>query len=146
MKILAFESSCDETAVAVVEDGLVRAVSPGRTTVSVSTAGDTAVCTVEVLGSLRGLRLPDALASIEDEAFRNDGSLQYILLSEHASAVGDYAFADEDALLLALVPSMSTQFGANVFDGSSNVIVVGYDGSAAQAYCANTGIPFQIAS
>ena len=100
----------------------------------------------EVLGSLRGLRLPNALASIEDEAFRNDDSLQYILLPEHAGTVGDYAFADEDTLLLVLVPSMSTQFGANVFDGSSNVIVVGYDGSAAQAYCANTGIPFQIAN
>lgn len=132
-----------DPSVAVVEDGLVRAVGPGRTMVSVSAAGDTAVCMVEVLGSLRGLRLPGALTSIEDEAFRNDDSLQYVLLPEQVGAVGDYAFADEDALLLMLVPSMTTQFGANAFDGSSDVVVVGHDGSAAQAYCIDNGIPFQ---
>jgi len=132
-----------DPSVATVENGLVRAVGAGSTVVSVSAGGYTDACSVEVLDGLRGLALPAALTAVEEEAFRDDDAVQYILLPEGIREIGQTAFAEDDALLLVLLPAMTTAFGEDVFRDSAQVVVVGRAGSDAQRYCLENHIAFQ---
>ena len=130
-----------DPAVAMVQDGLITAVSAGTAAITVSAEGVTDSCNVIVLDHPSGLVLPKALTEIEEYTFRG-GEFQYVRVSDNARTIGDLAFAGNDSLLFVYIPESVDLFGTDIFTGSENVRIFGKEGSPAMKYCLENAIPF----
>lgn len=134
----------DHPEIVNVQDGVLTAVSGGTATITGTLLDKSIECAVYVLENANGLQLPAALTEIDEEAFRDNDSIQYALLPEHVSEIGDYAFADDDSLLLVYIPASVSVFGENIFDGSNAVTVFVEAESDAEDWCRANNLSFQV--
>ena len=65
------------------------------------------------------------------------------LTTSNISQIGDYAFKDCSNLKKIYVPDSVVSFGADVFEGCDQVIIVCSKGSAAEAYAVANGLKTQ---
>lgn len=90
------------------------------------------------------LTFPVTLTEIEEEAFMGSTAVEFIdLTTSNISKIGDYAFKDCSNLKKIYVPDSAVSFGADVFEGCDQVIIVCSKGSAAEAYAVANGLKTQ---
>ncbi len=117
-----------------VVGSVVMGVGLGTADITV-TKGDCepAVCRVHVI-PVTTLTLPAGLLHIEDGAFQGV-SVTRIVLPEHVTAIGAYAFADCPRLMELAIPVSVTQIGENAFAHDPFLTLTVTPGSFAEQYC-----------
>ena len=130
--------------VARVVGDVVVGVGLGTAAITV-TKGDCqpAVCQVHVI-PVTTLTLPAGLLQIEDGAFQGV-SVTRIILPEHVTAIGDYAFADCPRLMELAIPASVTQIGENAFAHDPSLTLTVTPGSFAEQYCVARKLAYRYA-
>ena len=86
------------------------------------------------------LVLPSALKTVEAEAFRNDSSVQAVVLPDGVTTIGAYAFAGSGVKRIYL-PASIRSIADNAFSNcSSDLVASVIAGSYAYNWCVNHGI------
>ena len=93
--------------------------------------------------SLSSVRIPASVTSIKDCAFYGCTALSALELPESVISIGEMAFTDCAALTSIRIPSSVTTIGLNAFIGCDRLTIIGAEGSVAQQYAQEYGIPFQ---
>ena len=88
------------------------------------------------------MNLPGMLRSISEEAFAGNANVDVVMLGEKMETISGRAFADMSALKQAHLPGSVTQIAQDAFDGSDAVVIVCPQGSQAQTYAEEMGIPY----
>ena len=88
-------------------------------------------------------RLPASLKVIEEEAFEGTAVGQ-VILQEAVQEIGDRAFAENEALREVYIPGGAELRGREIFVGADEVTVYGIEGSPAEDWAKEQGIPFRV--
>ena len=88
------------------------------------------------------LTIPRDVTRIEDEAFRDDISLDEVILPEGLKTIGAYAFAGSSVKRMYLPKSLSS-IDPTAFDECENLLCWGPTGSYGQAFCRDHHIEFE---
>ena len=86
--------------------------------------------------------LSDRLTTIEAEAFMND-NLEHVTLPSSCTSIGSRAFAGNANLVRVHIPANVTSIAEDAFDGCPKLTISGDEGSYAQTYTEQHGIPFK---
>ena len=135
-------TSSDETVLRI-EDGKLIPVQAGTASVTASCTGlegTSFAVQIEDFGGLK-LTLPGGLSRLEDEAFRGDESVQYVLLGEGTESLGDRVFDECGALRIVILPGSLTSIGSNTF---SSAVILCPEGSFADQYAQENGLQYVI--
>lgn len=89
---------------------------------------------------LRQVKLPTGLRGIGNRAFAGCTALEKVTLPEGLRVIGEEAFAGCVSLHEMEIPA-ETEIGRGAFDGCSTLTLLAADGSRAQAYAQQSGIP-----
>ena len=88
-------------------------------------------------------RLPASLKVIEAEAFEGTAA-ERVYLEEDVQEIGDRAFAANGALREIYIPGEAKLRGREIFAGADEVTVNGIEGSPAEDWAKEQGIPFRV--
>ncbi|MGN1020863.1 MAG: leucine-rich repeat protein [Aristaeellaceae bacterium] len=99
-------------------------------------------CLVEsvAISSSRIVRLPASLTTLDAEALTGINA-QQIEVPEGALTIGSRAFAACDSLLLVILPDSLTSIAEDAFEGCGSVMILCGEGSTAQGFAEQHGIP-----
>jgi len=137
---LLIESSAPEI-VSVEGDALV-GNKYGEATVTVTLNGVSKSCLVKVdLDSW--IELPSELNQVRYEAFAGANS-QGVKIPDGVRLIGERAFANNESLILVLMPDSVTDIADNAFEGCDNVEFICASMNTAAAYAKEKGIPFSV--
>ena len=141
MESISYTSS-DETVLRI-EDGKLAPVQAGSVSVTASCFGLESTSfevRIEDFGGVK-LTLPDNLSCIEDEAFRGDTGIQYVVVGEKTEALGESVFEDCENLRILVLPESLTLIGSNTF---SNAVVLCPEGSYADQFAQENALSYVI--
>ena len=88
--------------------------------------------------------IPDSVSSIGSDAFWNNYFLDSVTIPENVNSILDYTFAYCHSMSRANIPSTVTSISSSAFNGCENLTIYGAEGSYAQTYANDNGIPFQL--
>ena len=126
-----------------MEDGKLAPVQAGSVSVTASCFGLESTSfevRIEDFGGVK-LTLPDNLSCIEDEAFRGDTGIQYVVVGEKTEALGESVFEDCENLRILVLPESLTLIGSNTF---SNAVVLCPEGSYADQFAQENALSYVI--
>jgi uncharacterized repeat protein (TIGR02543 family) len=86
--------------------------------------------------------IPNTMRTITMRAFDSCSSLNKVTISEGTTAIEYMAFANCPNLKEVYIPASVVTFEPDVFKGSTQAVIYGYAGSAAQSYALSNGIAF----
>ncbi len=93
------------------------------------------------------VQIPAGITIIGANAFSGCPQLGYVSLPKGLGAIGDKAFYQCQKLIKLKVPSSVTKIGTQALGyssgGKTNLTVSGYEGTAAQRYCAENELAFE---
>ena len=102
----------------------------------------TALICLPAFAEAEGFTLPASLQVIEEEAFAGT-AIENVEFPESLTAVGDRAFAELPGLeTVTILPTDILTVSDTAFEGSSNVMIRGAEGSYAQEWADQNGVPF----
>ena len=136
-----------DPATALVTGSRVIGLQAGTTTVT-ATLSNGASATAQVVvtntgAATRQLKLPSRLTRVDEEAF--SGLLvTRVICSGKLQCIERRAFANCPRLKRIDIPSSVTYIAPDAFEGSPNVKIYGAEGSYAQDYADEQGIPFVV--
>ena len=87
------------------------------------------------------LTLPSGIKSIDEEAFEGIAA-SVIKLPDGIETIGKRAFADCNGLRRIYIPASVSSIEEDAFENSSNVVIYGIDGSAAERFAQQHDISF----
>lgn len=137
---LTWSSSAPE--VASVSDGVVTAHSAGTVTITVTCGSLSDSMVITVYDVLTHTVLPDSLITIEAEAFMNSNQ-ERVTLPSGCKSIGSRAFAGNANLVRVHIPASVTSIAEDAFDGCAKLTISGEEGSNAQTFAEQLGIPFK---
>ena len=91
---------------------------------------------------LESVSLPDSVQNIYAGAFRECIRLSQIEIPYGVPYVAGYAFANCFSLERITLPESVTEVLDHAFDGCSRLTILGYNGTFAETYASQNGIPF----
>ena len=86
--------------------------------------------------------VPADIDHVGNYAFGACGRLKTVTISNGVKSMGDGVFYGCSGIETVFIPESVTQMGADIFAGCSDVVICGAEGSYAQRYAADNGIPF----
>ncbi len=86
--------------------------------------------------------IPQGVRSIGDEAFLSAAFITSVTIPDSVTEIGERAFFGCGKLVSVTVPDSATAIGASAFPDCPELILTVGKGSAAEAYCADGGIPY----
>lgn len=107
---------------------------------SVKSIGDNACWDCD---HLMGLTIPRSVTSIGEYAFYSCDGLTSIKIPSSVKSIGKYAFSCYH-LTSITIPNSVTNIGEGAFDDCNKLTISGYEGSYAETYAKNNGIPFKV--
>lgn len=78
------------------------------------------------------MKIPNGIAGIASEAFKECASLKRVTLPKSMTAIGNSAFEDCTSLASVTIPNSVTVIGDNAFWGCTNLKDIQYNGTKAQ--------------
>ena len=79
--------------------------------------------------------VPDGVTRVAEKAFRDNGSIQRVILPDSVTAIGDSAFDSCRQLIYAEIHGARVDFGKSVFEGTgANLVLYAKSGGDVQAY------------
>ena len=141
-------ATCEITVTGDHEIAVDAAVPATRTREGLTEGSHCAICgevlvaqeTVPARTDLSVLSLPAATKEIEAEAFAGS-AVECAAIPDGCERIGNKAFAQCAALELAEIPASITSIADDAFAGSERLVIVTAEGSYAQTYATNHGIP-----
>ena len=138
-----------DDSIAIVSNGEITGINPGTVTITAETetTGITATCMVTVTEKktiepfVPDFVLPISLEFIEDEAF-SGGAFVYASLPEGMKKIGSRAFAQCHNLKYIYIPESVTSIKPDAFIGTSDLTILGKEGSYAQFFANKYDIRF----
>lgn len=141
-------ATCEITVTGDHEIAVDAAVPATRTREGLTEGSHCAICgevlvaqeTVPARTDLSVLSLPAATKEIEAEAFAGS-AVECAAIPDGCERIGNKAFAQCAALEMAEIPASVTSIADDAFAGSERLVIVTAEGSYAQTYATNHGIP-----
>lgn len=106
---------------------------------SVHAIGDFAF---ELCENLADLTISDGVTSIGAQAFCSCHALTAVSIPDSVNSIGDYAFMECVNLTSVIIPNSVTSIGEWAFDESEELTLTVAEGSYAQQYAKENGIPY----
>ena len=97
---------------------------------------------ITVYDALTHTVMPDSLSAIEAEALMN-ANLERVTLPSGCKSIGSRAFAGNASLVRVHIPASVTSIAGDAFDGCAKLTISGEEGSYAQTFAEQNGIPFK---
>ena len=106
---------------------------------SVTSIGDSAFlyCT-----GLASITIPSNVTTIGDSSFSGCHVLTSVTLSEGVTTIDNWAFSECFGLMIITIPESVTSIGDSAFSYCENMTICGNEGTYAQKYANENGIPF----
>ncbi len=82
------------------------------------------------------------VVELTEGAFGGKACVEEVILQNGIEKIGDVCFLNCENLEKLTIPATVTEIGGHAFDGCTKLTVYGYNGSFAQSYAAEHGIPF----
>lgn len=96
--------------------------------------------------SLTGVVIPETMTAIENATFSGCTSLQNVLLPDTMTSIGSNAFLRCENLRSITIPKSVTSIGFSTFDHCNELTLIVTEGSYAEAYAKENGIPYTFVS
>lgn len=93
-------------------------------------------------GLKENITIPGSVTNIGENAFAACKNLKSITILEGVANIESYAFSECDNLRGAAIPASVTNIGELIFERCKNPAIYGKEGSYAQTYAVQNGIPF----
>ena len=136
---IEYSSSSDALDI-IPENGCAVGVHSGDAVVTARYGNVTATVNVHVLGWNDYLTLPASVATVEEEAFRGDNSIEVVVLPEGIKRIEASAFANCQNLKAVWLPSSLEYIAPNAFIGCPNLwLYMWADNDEAQNYARENG-------
>lgn len=88
------------------------------------------------------LTIPDGVTDVDKSAFLDCDKLERVTLPEGITRIPAYFMEKCAALEEAVIPASVTSIGTGAFSGCDKLTLYGQNGSAAESYARENGIPF----
>ena len=86
------------------------------------------------------MTLPEALKTIDDEAFMGDSHISHVEIPESCKEIGSKAFANCENLVSLRIQGKDTTFESDTFAGSPHIVIYCRSGSRAQRLASADGL------
>ena len=103
-------TSSDQTVAVISTDGVLTALKPGRTVITLEAGGITAQCQLTVKAIGRILNLPKSLTQISAQAFLNLTAVDAVRIPASVACIAEDAFDGADVIILAPAGSYAAQW------------------------------------
>ncbi len=113
-------------------------IKPGTTTISEKA--------FSMCFTLVSVVIPEGVTEIGDYAFEGCVSLEDVVIAEGVNAIKSSAFSGCEEILCVTIPKSVTFIEDGTFGDSNNITVYGYEGSYAETWANERGIPFVVIS
>ncbi len=88
--------------------------------------------------------IPEGVRRIGKNAFQNCGSVTSVVIPEGVEKIPSRTFVNCRSLELVVIPESVKKFGKWAFTGCPNLTICAPEGSKAEEYARQNGIPFQV--
>jgi len=95
---------------------------------------------------LTGVIIPQSVVSIGDEVFSECDALSCVIFPEGIMSIGNSVFDGCESLTSAAIPASCTSIGERAFENCPNLILKVKEGSYAEQYARENGIPYVAAT
>ncbi len=96
--------------------------------------------------NLTYVTIPDSVTSIGDSAFMTCGDLTGVAIPNSVTSIGENAFAQCGSLAAMTIPSSVVSIAEDAFLRSENIVLTVKEGSYAEQYAKEKGIPYVVES
>lgn len=94
--------------------------------------------------ALKAVKIPDQVTRINELAFQNCSSLSSVRVPEAVTEIANGAFENCYCLTEIYIPDTTVRMGPETFAGCGFLTIYGEEGSYAEAYAKECGIPFSV--